>query len=157
MFHVDLNRNWTIGAGMGFFWDYEVPVVSQELRFAQEVIYRKDYGSTIIGHRLRLEEQISQILDVGDEYNTRWRYELDLTIPTRSGFFFGIREEIFSNLSAESASPFINNNRLTTFAGFDTFRFFELEAQVIMEDSFLSNSVDNRKSWVFRIAARHTL
>ena len=157
MFHYDLSRNWTIGGGMGFFWDYEVPVVSQELRFAQEVIHRKDYGSTIISHRLRLEEQITQVLEVGDEYNTRWRYELDLTIPTKSGVFFGVRDEIFSNLSAPNSSPFISTNRFTAFAGYDTFRFFELEAQVIMEDSFWSNSSDNRKSWVFRIAARHTL
>jgi len=157
IFHFDLSRNWTIGAGMGFFWDYDVPVVSQELRFAQEVIHRKDYGSTIISHRLRFEEQITQILEIGDEYNTRWRYELDLTVPTRSGVFFGVRDEIFSNVSAPSATPFISTNRFTAFAGYDTFRFFELEAQIIMEDSFRTNSLDNRKSWVFRIAARHTL
>ncbi len=158
IFLYDLSPHWRIGAGMGFFWDYNVPNVSQELRLAQELQYHKDFGSTLMRHRLRVEEQITQDLREGDRYNTRVRYELDLTIPTSSGVYFGLRDEIFSNLSSSVASAStISMNRLSGFVGFDTFSRFRVEAQVIAEDTFSKDSDGNSRSWVFRVAALHTL
>ncbi len=153
---ANIGDNWRAGGGMGFFWDYGLPNVSQELRLIQEVQHYKDYGRTIVSHRLRFEEQITQALETGEDFTTRWRYEIDATFPTRSGIYFGVRNEIFSNITAKETSSFINMNRFSGFLGYNTFNSFRVEAQIMMEDTFHKLSDAQRKSWVFRIVARQT-
>jgi hypothetical protein len=98
IFHTEIARNLSVGVGMGFFWEYNSPYKSQELRFLQELLYRSDFEYLRIDHRLRFEERIEQFLYDSNEESSRVRYKFQVTIPTGGHMYYGFSNELFSNL-----------------------------------------------------------
>ncbi len=139
VFKYQLSENLKAGAGMGFFWNYGQPNLLQELRFVQEINYFKDYGSSLMFHDLRLEQRIKQGILTGDDYLSRLRYRVGVTIPTNGAMYFGVYDEIFKVLTknAEYENPFVTRNRLAVMAGYNTFQLIRLEAHLMMEDKYI--------------------
>ena len=136
---------------MGFFWYYDTPYLEQELRFIQQVQFRKEIGYSIMHHRWALEQQISQAIETGDDYHTRWRYQVGFTFPTASPFYFGFQDEIFGHLG-DTDRPAITENRLIGFLGWEISHLLKLEGRVMMEDQLLSGG-NSGKSWVLGVSA----
>lgn len=156
VFKYQLTENLKIGAGMGLFWYYDRPSLTQELRFVQEINYSKDFGSSIMFHDLRVEEQIRQAVDSGDDYGTRLRYRFGLHFPTNGPIYFGIYDEMFKNFSGGN-DPFLSMNRAAAFIGFRTYQYLNLEAHVMMEDQYLKDANGPLRSFIFHLVARHII
>jgi len=159
VFLYDLTHNLKVGGGMGFFWYYDTPVLSQELRFIQQVSHSNDFGSSILKQRLLFEEQITQNIGVDDDYKTRLRYQIGLEIPSNNALYFGVSDEIFANLSdnGESHMSMINKNRFATYMGYNTYQRFRIEARILMEDKVSRHAGVSAKSWVFILSVRQTI
>lgn len=152
--------NLKVGAGMGFFWSYGQPNLLQELRFMQEINYVNDFGSSLITHDLRVEQQISQSVEEFDDYNTRLRYRVGLTVPTNGPLYFGIYDEVFKNLSRtnpELSIPSITMNRAGLFAGYNTYQHFKIEAHLTVEDWYRMRKQDNVRSLLFSFVVKQII
>ena len=158
VFKYQITENLKIGAGMGFFWFYDRPSLMQELRFVQEINYFKDFGSSIMFHDLRVEEQIQQNIDAYDDYHTRVRYRFGLHFPTNGPLYFGLYDEIFKNLGASDADqPFFSMNRAGLFVGYRTYQFITLEAHLMMEDVYSKKSVSPDRSMILQLVVKHKI
>lgn len=157
VFKYQLTDNLKVGAGMGFFWHYDRPSLMQELRFVQEVNYHKDFGSSIMFHDLRVEEQIQQSIDAFDDYNTRIRYRLGLQFPTDGPLYFGLYDEIFKNLGGSEKQPFFAMNRAGAFLGYRTYQFVTLEAHIMVEDIYSHKTDRAARSLILQLVARHVI
>ncbi|NND32290.1 MAG: DUF2490 domain-containing protein [Saprospiraceae bacterium] len=159
VFKYQLTDNIKIGTGMGFFWHYDRPDLEQELRFVQEINYRKNFGASILYQDLRLEERISQGVVIFDDYQTRVRYRLGITIPTNGAMYFGAYDEIFKNLSQqdEVASSFFSMNRAGVLAGFNTYQRFRIEAHLMMEDRYHADAAKNERSFIFTVMVKQII
>ncbi len=146
-----------IGAGMGFFWFYGSTNPAQELRFHQVVSYHKDFESGTMQHDLALEQQILETSENGKEFQSRLRYKLGYVIPTRGPLYFGFYDEIFAVLNPKDSDPLISMNRLAGLIGYNTFDFFKIEAQVMMQNQFVPVSGIADRSWVFQIGIKQII
>jgi hypothetical protein len=154
-----LTENLKIGTGMGFFWLYDRPNLEQELRFVQEISYFKDFGSSIMYQDLRLEERISQGVATGDDYGTRLRFRMGVTIPTNGRVYFGAYDEIFKNLSRqeEGANAAFSMNRAGILLGFNTQQLFKIEAHLMMEDRYQLDRRKNERSFILSLVVNQTI
>ena len=157
IFRAEVAHNLFLGAGMGFFWEYNSPYKSQELRFMQEVLYRNDFEYLRMDHRLRFEERIEQFLYDPNEETTRLRYKFQVTIPTGGHIYYGFSNELFSTLFSRENQTLIGRNRAAAIIGFDSFRLFNLEAQVLREDTFNPDFLLNTNAWQFRLVLHQIL
>jgi hypothetical protein len=143
---------------MGLFWYYDRPNLTQELRFIQEINYFKDFGSSIMFHDLRLEQQIQQAINAGDDYHTRIRYRVGLQFPTNGPVYFGMYDEVFKNFSKGAQDPFFSMNRAAVFVGLRTYQFVNLEAHLMMEDIYGGPELTStQRAFIFQLVARHTI
>jgi len=159
VFKYQIADNLKIGSGMGFFWYYDKPELVQELRFVQEINYMNDFGSSIMYHDLRLEEQIIQGVITNEDFKARVRYQVGLTFPTPGPMYFGIYDEIFKNLSEreETPSSFFAMNRAGAMIGYNTYQQFRIEAHLTMEDRYEINSNNNTRSIIFTLTAKQII
>ena len=160
VFKYQLTDNLKIGSGMGFFWHYDRPNLEQELRFVQEISYFKDFGASIMYQDLRLEERISQAIATGDNYTTRLRYRLGVTIPTNGALYFGAYDEIFKNLARqgdETATPALSMNRAGILVGYNTHQLFRIEAHIMMEDRYQIDARKNERSFILSLVVNQTI
>ncbi len=153
VFLYDIHRDWKIGGGMGFFWNYDTPNLEQELRFVQQVQHRRDLGNAILQQRFVMEERISQAIETGDHYQTRWRYLLGFTFPTASPFYFGFHDEVFGHIGRQESDSFIATNRLIGFVGHQFSEYFKLEGRIMMENEFSKLADSSSRSWVVGLSA----
>ncbi len=149
-FKYNLTHNLQIGAGMGFFWWYDTPNLSQELRFNQVLSYFKDFESGTMHHDFQVEERLLQSQEVLHDQKTRLRYRFGYTIPTSRNMYIGFFDEIFSHLKRASNEAAIHMNRAGMYVGYNTHQFFRLEAQAMMQDEFAKNAGQMHRSWVFQ-------
>ena len=157
-FKYHITENFKIGAGMGFFWFYDTPDLMQELRFNQLVSYYKDFESGIMQHDLQLEQQIQQSLQEGDDFHTRLRYRFGYTFPTEGNIYFGVYDEIFALLGAQDEpASFLQMNRAGALIGYNTFNFFRIEANIMMQDTFLGGPGGKHRAWVFQLGVRQII
>lgn len=157
VFKYQITENLKVGAGMGLFWYYDRPNLTQELRFIQEINYFKDFGSSIMFHDLRVEQQIQQAINAGDDYHTRLRYRIGLQFPTNGPVYFGMYDEIFKNFSKGGQDPFFSMNRAAAFVGFRTYQFVNLEAHLMMEEIYSPELTGTQRAFIFQLVARHTI
>ncbi len=159
IFLYDLTHNLQLGGGMGFFWYYDTPVLSQELRFMQQLSHSYNFGLGKLTQRVLLEEQITQNLVIEDQYRTRVRYQVGLEMPSNGAMYFRITEEIFATLSDLGESPYsrIHRNRFSAHVGYNTFQRVKIEATIMMEDRISPLREAKGKSWVFLLGVHQTI
>lgn len=155
-FRYQITNNLSAGAGMGFFWFYGIRDLTQELRFAQSLRYRKDFGIPIMQHDLQLEQQIFQAVESGEHVDHRLRYRFGLEIPSDGHMYFGLYDEVFFNLNASATDRTVQQNRAGAYLGYNTFNFFRLEAHAMRVHEFHSNRA-TLSSWIFQLTARHSI
>ncbi|MBK8501712.1 MAG: DUF2490 domain-containing protein [Saprospiraceae bacterium] len=157
VFKYEITENLKIGTGMGFFWNYDRPNLMQELRFVQEINYYKDFGSSIMFHDLRIEEQIQQSSKNADDYDTRLRYRIGLSFPTETPMYFGVYDEVFKTLSHNEGEPFFSINRAGAFLGYRTYRYLSFEAHLMLEDRYSKEPGATSRSLILQIVAKHII
>ncbi|NND07370.1 MAG: DUF2490 domain-containing protein [Saprospiraceae bacterium] len=156
-FKYNLTENLQIGAGMGFFWMYNTPNLSQELRFNQVISYFKDFERSTMHHDFQIEERLLQSQEELRDSKTRLRYRFGYTIPTGDNFYFGVFDEIFSHLNPDADEATIHMNRAGAYIGYNTHQFFRLEAHVMMQDEFLKNHGLSHRAWVFQVRVKQII
>ncbi len=157
IFRYKIVENLRLGAGMAFFWTFDSPSPNQELRFMQEVSHFKQFRTFDLDQRLLVEERITQYFAQPDDFKTRLRYKLQATFPSRSGFYWGLFDEIFSVIESHVETPLISRNRAGLILGYNTYQFMRFELHVMREDLFRKEKVLAERAWMPRLIIKHIL